>query len=714
MKNQALASGTPMIAPAWSESNSTENDQMAIDLWRLWRRAVEKRFLLIGLFVAAILAAIAITMLQTPLYRSTAQLEISRVDNAAAASVEGEVLAGVETRDLQYYNTQYELLRSRATALNVVEALDLAQNQQFLDAFDIDITQITLDHAANILLANVEIEPVQDSNLVNISFSSPDAQLSANIANTWASEFLQANFQKRFGDTVLARQQLEDQLQEMRVKLEESEARLNRYANSNEIIVTETADAAGDTTRSTLLASQLSSISDALAQAVVRRIAAESAMRSGVPAEGASIPTSSPELARAEAELAQLRTTYGPRHPLVQAQQAETQSLRSAAESASQNAVGSSRQTREAAYRSAFREERELRGRYEQIKAQYLSQQNSGVGYGILEREVTTNREIYDSLLQRYKELGTVASGTNNMNIVEQARVAGNPYYPSLLLNLAIALALASVIAVAIVYLLDLLDQTIRDPEDVKRRFGLQLLGVIPRSEEALIESLENRHSVLSEAYASTRTSLQFLSRERDLKSFMFTSTHPGEGKTTSALAVAKSFADVGARVALVDMDLRRRGLSKLLGKDKSGSGVAAFLQNSDEQAQMRAHEFGFDFLPTGPSEISPVALLNGPKLGILVEQLERDYDHVIIDGPPVIGLADALELSSHVDGIVYMLQANAGTNRAIERALARMRETNANIIGGVLTQVDARNDVYGYGYEYIYSYQSREEEGEQ
>ncbi|MBX7535469.1 polysaccharide biosynthesis tyrosine autokinase [Qipengyuania sp. GH1] len=707
MNNSSLPTSLP-AATTNVLPTAQDDGQMAVDLARLWRRAIEKRFLIIGILISAILAAIAITTLQTPLYRSTAQIEISRADIATGAVVEGEALPGVEARDLQYYNTQYELLNSRASALNVVEALDLGQNPAFLNAYAIDSNQISDDLAAAILLANVQVLPVAGSNLVDIIYSSPDARLSAEIANSWATEFLQANFQKRFGDTILARRQLENQLQEMRVKLENSEARLNSYANSNEIIVTESSSSNGDTTRGTLLSSQLTSISDALAQATIRRISAESAMRTGLPVEGSEVSANSPELAQAEAQLAQLRTTHGPQHPLVEAKRAEIESLRKAR----RDVIGNSGRTREAAYRSALREEQELRRGYEEVKARYLGQQNSGVEYGILEREVRTNREIYDGLLQRYKQLGTVTSGTNNMSVVEAARPAGSPYFPSLLWNLLIAIGIAILVSVAIVYILDLLDQTIRDPEDVKRRFGLRLFGIIPLSDQPVQTSLEERHSILSEAYASTRTSLQFLAREQGLKSLMFTSTHPGEGKTSSTFAIAKSFVDVGERVALIDMDLRRRGLSKLIAdRPTARNGVAAYLGNSDESAALTTHSLGFDYLATGATDISPVVLLNGPKLGKLINQLEREYDRIIIDGPPVIGLADALEIGSHVDGIVYILQANAGSYRAIGRALSRLRESDANILGGILTQVDSRNESYGYGYEYIYSY--RDEEGQ-
>lgn len=707
---QTVATPSPVVTDAspWASEGQQADGQFAIELSKYWRRAVENRFIIAGIFIVTILAAVATTLLQTQLFRSTAQIEISRVDNTATASIDGEPVTRMEARDIQYYNTQYELLASRQTALEVVEALNLDQDDRFLNAFGFSSAEIPSDIAASVIRENVTIEPVERSNLVDIIVSSPDSGLSAQIANAWADQFLKLNFEKRFGDTILARSQLEDQLQEMRTRLEESEARLNDYANANEIIVTSTGGEVGDATRSTLLAEQLSTVSAALANATVARVSAESAMRSGVTNEPAGGSAADGRLGEARAQLAELRTTFGPQHPRVQAMQAQIDEL----ERASRNARGQSREGIQAAYRSALRNEQELQRRFEAIKNSYLAQQGNGVEYGILEREVRTNREIYDGLLQRYKELGTVGSGTNNMTVVERARPAGSPYHPSLIINLAIALALASLIAIAALYILNLLDQTVRDPEEIRRQFGLQLFGVIPRSDEDLADALHDRHSVISEAYASTRTSLQFFARERDLKTIMLTSSHPAEGKTTSAVALAKSFADVGSKVALVDLDLRRRGLTQLLGKEHGRSGSAAFLQNDDERVTLqRNEELGFDFLPANASEVSPVVLLSGLKLKMLINQLREEYDHIIVDGPPVIGLADALELGSHIDATVFAIKANSGSKQAIQRSLSRLRDADANLIGGILTQVDSRNEGYGYSYQYAYDYREQDAE---
>jgi len=252
-----------------------------------------------------------------------------------------------------------------------------------------------------------------------------------------------------------------------------------------------------------------------------------------------------------------------------------------------------------------------------------------------------------------------------------------------------------------------MLDQTVRDPDYVTRRFGLPLLGLIPQSaESSLDEDLTDKHSSLSEAYSSARVALQILSEREDLKSIMLTSTRPAEGKSISSIAIAKSFAEVGDRVALLDLDLRKRGASRFLTMQHGDVGIERYLAGSaDSPTMRRMEEFGFDFLGSRSSATNPVTLLASPKLPALLRDLTQNYDRVIIDGPPVLGLADAIEISRMMDGVLYVIEANSGPARSIRLALSRLRGASANLIGGMMTKLDERNAAYGYGYGYGYGY---------
>ncbi len=676
-----------------------------IDMQRLWQRAIELRYWLIGIVAVAVSLALLLTLLQTPQYRSTAQIEISRVDSGAVEI--DETRAGSENRDRQYYETQYVLLESRFVAERVVEAENLLQDPAALEALGFPPeAKPNMRAVAGSLLGHMTITPLVGSDLVDISAQSSSAAVSAQLANAWAKQFLAANYDKRFGDTVDARRQLENQLAELRKKLEESEAELITFANANEIVVLEKGasgegDGSGAGSEQTLVESQLANLNQALNDATARRIAAESAARAlSGSSEGESSIRSS--IAQVEASLARLRTTLGPENTQVRAAEAELRSLRSAL--SQQTGLTGSRL--QAQLRAAQREEAELQKRFDDARNRYLAQQDQGVQYSILQREVSTNRELYNALLQRYKELGVTAAGRNNMALIQEAEVPGGPYSPSLIKNIVIALFAASLLCGILVFLRDILDNTVRDPSELRRRLGLPLIGLIPKVDpETVNDGLRNAHSELSEAYASARVAIDFATRA-DEKVLMITSTRPDEGKSLSSLAIAFNFARQGKKVLLIDMDLRRHGLSIRLNESKQETGMATYLAGQTENLPIfRQKEFGLDFIRSGKSTMSPADILATSRTEMALEQLKGMYDLVVIDAPPILGLADTPQLANSVDAIVYVVQANSSTFRSIKQALTRLRMSRNKIVGVLVTKLDRRNESYSYGYGYGYGY---------
>ena len=288
------------------------------------------------------------------------------------------------------------------------------------------------------------IEPIELSNLSTSPSAAPTRSSPPGSPTPGAREFLEANYEKRFGDTLIARSQLENQLEEQRERLEQSEANLIDYARANEIVVlnepTSEGEGGGGGSQ-TLVSAELAALNTALAQATTNRIAAQSAVRSGAGSEqlGATSGARS-QLAQARAQLASLRTTFGEQYPQIVALKAQIASLEGALGQETRNTSAA----QDAALQRASLEEAQLRQRFEAAKDAYLGEQGEGVQYGILSREVDTNRELYDALLQRYKELGVARAGSNNMMLIEPAEVPGSPYEPSLVLNLIIALGLAT------------------------------------------------------------------------------------------------------------------------------------------------------------------------------------------------------------------------------------------------------------------------------
>ncbi len=694
------------VAPAGATGGVQQmDDALELLLQRLWQRAKELKYILLFVIAATILLGVAFTLLQTPEYQASSRIEISRLDAGAAG--EDDMRLDIQMRDRQYYETQYQLLQSRFLAERVVEAENFAQDPVFREAFDIEESNLSPRALAGRVSSTITVVPVENSQLVDIIAVTPSPEISARIANAWAEQFLEANYEKRFGDTQLARDQLERQLAELRVALEESEAELAAYASENEIVVlnssaTETGEQ--QARQETLSTSQLSALNQALIAASLRRIEARSALdaeRSAAEADSAASLRS--RRAEAQAQLANLRTSLGPANPRVQALEAEIESL----ERSISSEGGVMNSARQATYESALREESELRERFNAARGRYLAEQNLGTEYGILRREVDTNRELYDALLQRYTELGVGEAGSNNMTLIERATPPGSPSGPSLTRNLLIAIILAVLLSLAIVYLADFFDRSLRHISQIRQQLGLQVLGAIPRAQtDDMVEELMDPKSQLTEAYGSTRTSMLSVLPSDARKIIMLTSTRPAEGKTISSLALARSLQRVGNRVVLLDLDMRRAGLSRMLGITAKVKGLSELLGGTVTQPNiLHLDAHGIDFIPSGsmPSDSGDLIARGGLKS--LVIELEQQYDFVIIDSPPVLGLADAVEIGHLAGGVIYVMQANETSVYAIRNALARLRQPGVDIIGALVTRVDHRNDEYGYGSEYGYGY---------
>ena len=270
-----------------------------------------------------------------------------------------------------------------------------------------------------------------------------------------------------------------------------------------------------------------------------------------------------------------------------------------------------------------------------------------------------------------------------------------------------VALVASLVLAAGLVYLRVTLSQTLRDPQDVPRRLGIPVLGMIPKVRtDDIAEEILQRASELSEAYKSVRTNLTFLTPQGAPKALMLTSSVPGEGKSVSSAALATSFAQLGKRVLLIDADLRNSKLAETLGiAGHAKGGLAALLTNNASVTSEALHlsEFGFDYVPIGHRPPNPVELLASPRFAQLIAEARGSYDQILVDGAPMLSLADAIELSRAMDGVVYVIESDRIKLRAIENSLNRLQRTGAQVYGALVTKLDEHGAAYGYGYGYGY-----------
>ena len=697
-------------------------------LVQYWQAVLRHKIAIAAILAVCVALGIIITLLMTPYFTSTSRIEISR-EQDKVTNVEGLTSTDGAGQNLEFYQTQYSLLESRSLAERVVRARNLASKDSFFETFGVDpngsgILSTTpkaqtaaqrnerLKLATDILQEHVSISPIRGSSLVDVNFESPSPSLSAEIANAWIEQFIASNLDRRFNSTADARKFLEEQLAELKQRLEDSERSLSGYADNKEIITLSSEQTAEGKTVSqkTLASANLEALNAELAQATADRIIAESQARQRAGNENAlgnaALNSLREERAKAQAEYAKLMVQFEPEYPAAKAIESQISALnQSIAAEEARSRTGTS-----ARYGEALERERKLQEQVNRLKGQFSGERRDSIQYNIFQREVDTNRQLYDGLLQRYKEIGVAGVGTNNISIVDRARPAEGPSSPKLLLNVALAILAGLGLAAAYVFVMEQIDQSVKDPADLKSKLGIAPLGSIPDLEnEDVILNLRDKKSVAWEAYLSIRTSLSFLTDHGVPRSFLLTSTRPNEGKSTSALALAAVLASTGKRILLIDGDMRNPSLHQMLGI-QNNSGLSNHLSGTDDLRQLihLKTDLGFDAMTAGPIPPNAAELLSSTKMRELISKLGDTYDTVVIDAPPVLGLADIPLLANAVEGVIYTIEAGGVKVRGIQSAIQRVRSSRAQIFGGIVTKVQPQHSGYGYGYAYQYSYGSK------
>ena len=370
--------------------------------------------------------------------------------------------------------------------------------------------------------------------------------------------------------------------------------------------------------------------------------------------------------------------------------------------------TGSVRASVKAEYDAAASQEQMLKGQIASLRDQALDVDGRSIQYNILKREVDTNRQLYDGLLQRYKEVGVAGDvRSNNISIINRAEVPMWRFKPNLTLNLAIGLLLGGMLGVLAAFLLEFLDDTIKTPDDVEQKLKLAVLGIIPKlgPKENIASVAGDPRSSFSEAYRSVRTALQFATDHGVPRTLLVTSAGSGEGKSTTAMALARNFAHLGKRVLLIEADLRNPSLHRSLGLKGQGVGLSNLLAGGCTlaEATLDTEEPGLKVVLAGPLPPNPAELLSGSKLVSMLTVAAERYDQVILDGPPVLGLADAPILANAADGTLLVVNSAKTKINAAQAALKRLLAARARIVGALLSKYDAKTAGYGYGYGYHY-----------
>jgi polysaccharide biosynthesis transport protein len=729
---QLLASADPRATQSsewagWAQANVASDVPILTQYLRI---AMRWKWVILGAVLGAFLIGLIATLLMTRLYTATATLEISR-ESDRVVKTEG-VDRPSNANDLEFYQTQYGLLKARSLAERVARELKLVDDPKFFAAYGVEFGKggLFVDNsnqplgtagrdqrqkvATGLLLGHIAVVPVRTSRLVAISFTSPDPVLSAKIVNAWGKNFIQSNLERRFEANGYARKYLEDSLGKLKVKLEESERLVVGYARDQKLntITSPVATQNGQTGSSerSLVADDLAAINAELASATADRVKAESRLRGGSSTEALennAISVLRQRRAEVAAEYSKLMVQFEPGYPAARALESQIAQLDRSI-SREESRVGDTIRTQ---YRESVSRERDLSGRVSALKSNLLDEKSRSIQYNIYQRDVDTNRQLYDGLLQQYKEVGVAGGvGTNNVSVVDPAMVPEGPSSPRLFFNLLFSILAGLGLGAALAFALEQIDEAIADPGEVERSLKLPLLGAIPKSDDIdPITALNDRKSATVEAYLSVQTNLEFATAHGAPKSFSVTSTRPAEGKSTTAFALAHSLARAQRKVVLVDGDMRSPSIHGLfnLRNDRGLSNYLAGSDNVTELLQPSTQE-RLAILPAGPQPPNAAELLTGSRLEQLVALLLQSFDHVVIDSPPVMGLADAPLIASKVQGTIFAVEARGSKASLVRVALGRLAAANTRVLGIVLTKFEAKQSgygSYGYGYDYGYGY---------
>lgn len=709
----------------------TTNDDRAWDLEPYGRRATiprdarEESFLdLVSVlaivrswkwFIFATMAmglvlAIVYTLLTTPMYRADVTLQVNPPTVQILDDSTGD-RRGSNITPIDDVATQVGLLRSSSLAERVAQDLDLANNAAFIPQRG--DPQDRLKAASHKVSQSLNVRPPDDGQLIEFSVDSPVPTIAAAIANGIADGFIKSNIERRFQSSAYARNFLERQIQKTRADLEKSERQLVTYAQAQGIINTSSGTSA-DSRPSDADSPQgesLLELNKALATATAQRVAAEGAYKAAATAGVTSLEAQSSQplrQARAalQAEYQQKRTLMKPSHPDMISLRSQIAELdrQIARENAS---VTSGRvNSLRADYQAAVTAESALRSRVADLKSQVLNLRGRSIRYAILQRDVDTNRALYDALLQRYKQVGVGAEiSTAPVSIVDRAEPPGSPYKPNLMLNIMVGLGLGLLVGILAAVLLEYLNDTIKTREDVRSKLGIACLGIIPKRSGPgqFADDLLDPSSLISESYSTIAAALRFSTESGDPKILLITSAGPAEGKSSSSLAIAHNFARRGYSVLLVDADLRKPAFKSPSEK----KGLTKLLTNSEPVA---AHVIATVFenlslLPSGPTPPNPADLLSTQRFDAIIRESSTQFDFIVIDAPPVIGLADAPLIASIVKEVMFIVESGKSKVRLIRESLTKLEATGAHILGATITKSTEATNTYGYGYGTAYGY---------
>ncbi|MGQ0792535.1 MAG: GumC family protein [Deltaproteobacteria bacterium] len=696
---------------------------------------IRQKWLVLTCLVISLVVGIVLTLKSEKLFRAIATIEIAPETPKITSFEE----IGSRTVDIrEFYETQYRLIKSKYLARDVMDALSLDSDPLFVGSKSNGVlssikskfsspqstedTQKSLELMTQkeqiareegliqFFLSRLNVVPDTGSRLVQIAFDSPYPEIAAKTANTVVDRYIEWILERKLGTTKGARQFLERQIEQSKVKLEQSEEDLGKFAKSVDIVSLDR--------DLNLVFKQLAELNDSLAKAETDRLSKEALygqIQSGsfdyLPQilNDPATQGLNAEYAKLKGQYDNLAVVYGPNFPELKQIAAQIGRVESEIEKRKLSAAEGIKKD----YETAVQRERILRQRNDQQKLAAADQNEKAIQYKIIEREVNTNKEIYDNLLQKLKETEVTADiRATNVQVVDYAFPPLVPYKPDVKYNLLYSIIIGLMSGIALCFVLEQFNTTIKDEDEIKRRFAaLPFLGTVPLRADGDRGAIEktvhiNPRSIISEAFRVIRTSILYSSPNHPPRSILVTSTQPMEGKTTSASNLSLAMVQSGLRVVLIDGDMRRPRIHKIFFSNAPNAiGLSSYLVGKIELKDVVAPSGieGLSIISSGPIPPNPAELLGSKRMVDMIAALLEEFDHVIIDAPPVLAFADSRLLASAVDGVLIVTSVGITQKQWLKTCIEDIIKVRGRIIGAIVNRFESGRSKYGYGYYYYY-----------
>ncbi len=698
----------------------------------------KRRWMALTVFLIVVVSIAIYTFTATPVYQAGVQIliekEASNVVSFKQAFEQNQIAD-------DYYQTQYKILQSRALARRTIDALKLWNDPRFNPAPNNSwsVGKVVMApvgfvaswfHSSKVteppppdesknqspiidrFLDALTISPIRNSRLVDVKFRSPDAALSAQVANALAQGFIDQSLEVKFLSSKEASDFLSDQLAGQRKQVEASEQAVQHYKEQTDSLSLED--------KQNIIVQKLSDLNAAVTRAKTERIQKESAYNQirtlqndraaldTFPAilSNTFIQQQKGELADLQRQQAQLSEKLGPNHP----DMLRIASAIRSAEAKIQIEISKVVQAMQNDYQQSVAQERSLNNALEEQKKEALALNRKGIEYGVLLRDAQSNRQIFDSLMQRTKETGISGElRTSNIRVVDAAETPRSPVSPNTRNNLLMALFGGATLAIGFAFFFEYLDNHIKSPDEVKHYLGLSFLGMVPALFDKSIENpliTSNAPNNFAESFRNIRTNLLFSSADEGGRSVVITSTGPGEGKTVVATNVAVVLAQAGQRVLLIDADMRRPRVHSVFGLPREPGLSNLLVSNAKASEAVRATQVsGLWVMSAGLLPPNPAELLGSKRFKDFLASLSQHFDWVIIDTPPVMAVTDSSVVANIAGGVLFVIGAEMTTRVAAQRAVEQLDNARAKFIGAVLNRVDLEHNSYYYSQYYRREY---------